>query len=209
MFNIITPLARTENIDKLIGSLSTHTVKWHVITDEDSGIKFEPVKEWITHSICPNNQERFWERCNFSINWWLDNTQINDDEYYCILNDDDSYEENFFKKLKESIEWSNSIGSYNDLIICSMKRGNTTPDGVLPERRHGTHTLIAEPNNMTVGGVGVEQFFVKGKILKNHRLPLTVAGDGELISLLVRAYGAMYVPNIYVLFNYFEPGRWS
>jgi hypothetical protein len=62
---------------------------------------------------------------------------------------------------------------------------------------------------MTVGNVGVEQFIVKGKILKNHRLPLTTCGDGELISLLVKLYDTLYLPEVYVWFNYFEPGRWN
>jgi hypothetical protein len=209
MFNVITPLARFNNLNDLTKHLSNKGIRWHVITDIDSNQNLEIENEWTKHYICPNEGQTFWERCNFSINWFIENQEINDDEYYCILNDDDGYENDFFNKIKKYIYESESQKRPNDLIICSMLRGHNTPMDAIPVRRHPTNTLFARPDLMTVGNVGVEQFIVKGKILKNHRLPLTTCGDGELISLLVKLYDTLYLPEVYVWFNYFEPGRWN
>ena len=46
-------------------------------------------------------------------------------------------------------------------------------------------------------------------ILKKHKIPLTTCGDGELIAKLTSEYNALYLPELYVKFNYFEPGRWN
>jgi len=209
VFNVITPLARYGNVPDLINHLKPKNIKWHVITDSDSENSFTFNDDWISHYVCPNEGQEFWVRCNNSINWFIENFEINDDEYYCILNDDDGYEDLFFEKLKYAIDLTNKSNSLNDLLICSMLRGHNTPVDAEPVRRHATNTLIARPESMFVGSVGVEQFFVKGHILKNHRLPLTTCGDGELITELVKTYSVTYVPDTYVWFNYFEPGRWN
>lgn len=209
MFNIITPLARVQNINDLVNHLEPKKIKWHVITDEDSDIQFDIKKDWVFHHICPNKGIDFWERCHNSINWFIENRIVNDDEYYGVMNDDDGYEDNFFENLKTAISATNSHNQFNDLIISSMMRGHNTPIDAIPVRQHPTWTLYAQPNNMKVGHVGLEQFFVKGKILKNHKIPLTPCGDGEFINNLTNIYGGLYLPNNFVLFNYFEPGRWN
>ena len=208
MFNVITPLARLHNFTVLKDHLKKMNIIWHIVTDE--GVEFEiPNPEpWIRHYVCSNNELEFFKRCNHSVNWFIENKidSTNEKEFFCILNDDDGYEDEFFEKLNKFIK--NSESEIN-LIICSMKRGDNTPIDAIPVRRHPTFTLIASPNNVKVGGVGVEQFIVKGSILKNHRLPLTACGDGELIVELYKNYGATFYSDLYVLFNYFEPGRWN
>ena len=209
IFNVITPLARFQNVSDLVNHLEPKKIKWHVITDADSEGPFDVKKDWIFHHICPNVGANFWERCHNSINWFIENKIDSDDEYYCVLNDDDGYEDDFFEKLKMYVFMSDRENKFNDLIITSMMRGNNVPSDAIPVRQHPTHTLYAHPNFMRVGGVGLEQFFVKGKILKKHKIPLTTCGDGEFITNLVRTYGALYHPESYVWFNYFEPGRWN
>ena len=208
MFNVITPLARYGNVPELINNLKHQKITWIVITDDDNDTPFEVSESFIEHYICPNKDVDFWARCNYSINWFIENQHIHDDEYYCILNDDDSYDDTFFESLRREVEKTNTKIYPNDLIITSMKRGHFIPDGLHPSRRHPPYTLYAVPEKMHPCGVGVEQFFIKGKHLKNHRLPLTVHGDGELITELVRNYKTLYLPDLYVLFNYLEPGRW-
>ena len=208
IFNVITPLARFQNVSDLVNHLEPKKIKWHVITDADSEGTFDVKKDWIFHHICPNVGANFWERCHNSINWFIENKIDSDDEYYCVLNDDDGYEDDFFEKLKMTVFMSDSENKFNDLIITSMMRGNNVPIDAIPIRQHPTYTLYAHPKNMQVGSVGLEQFFAKGKVLKKHRVPLTSGGDGELITELVNTYGALYQPDIYVWFNYFEPGRW-
>jgi hypothetical protein len=209
MFNVITPLARYENIEKLKLNLVGQNIIWHIVTDDDRKEKINFTESWINHYVCPNNSVDFWARSNFSINWLLETQDIKDEEYYCILNDDDGYSENFFEELKTEINLSKENNLPTDLVIVSMKRGDNIPPNLPPVKRHPTNTLFAREENIIVGGVGVEQFFMKGKHIKNHRLPLTVYGDGELISQLVKIYPTLYVPNLFVKFNFFEPGRWE
>lgn len=206
MFHVITPLARFENVPKLIAILKPQqNIQWHVITDDDNPTPVHFAEPWIHHSVCPNHSVGFWARSNNSINWFLETQDIVDEDYYCVLNDDDGYENNFFQKLQKQIGQNKP----SDLIITSMKRGLQIPDNLPPVKQHPTTTLIAAPENMVVCGVGVEQFFIKGKLLKQHRLPLTAYGDGELIVELIKQYETLYLPHLYVLFNYLEPGRWD
>jgi hypothetical protein len=208
MFNVITPLARLNNFIELKNHLKKFNINWHIITDEGFDFDRSGLEPWIKHYVCPNTKNKFYERCNYAINWFIENfiaEELND-QFFCILNDDDGYEDNFFDNLKKYI---NESEISNELIICSMKRGDNTPSDAIPERKHPTYTLIADPRNVRIGGVGVEQFITKGKILKKHKLPLSVCGDGELIIELYKNYGAVFYPDLYVLFNYFEPGRWN
>jgi hypothetical protein len=209
MFNVITPLARFGNIKDLKNILKSQGIRWHAVSDHDNKTQISFNEDWINHCVCPNNGTNFWERSNIAINWFIDTYEINDEEYYCILNDDDGYEQGFFHNLQKLIENAVANNKNADLVIVSMKRGYRMPPDLPANKQHGTSTLYAEPDHMQVGHVSVEQFFIKGKLLKKHRLPLTICGDGELIVELVNTYEPLYLPDIYVLFNYLEPGRWD
>lgn len=208
-FNVITSLARPENIVDIINHLKDTGVILHIITDDDAKFEVNFTEPWIKHYVCPNKGSEFWVRCHSALNWFFENHVPNDENYYCVMNDDDGYEDDFFTKLTNSINNSIVRGNSNDLIICSMMRGNNIPSDAIPVRQHPTYTLYAHPSNMQVGGVGLEQFIAKGKILKKHKIPLTTCGDGELIQKLTSEYDVLYLPELYVRFNYFEPGRWN
>lgn len=207
--NVITSLGRPENITDIINHLKDKGVILHIITDEDAKFDVNFNESWIKHYICPNKGTEFWVRCHSALNWFFENHISNDESYYCVMNDDDGYEDDFFVKLTKSINDSIVKKIPNDLIICSMLRGDKIPDDAIPVRRHPTNTLYALPSNMRIGSVGLEQFIAKGKILKKHKIPLTTCGDGELIQRLTSEYNALYLPELYVRFNYFEPGRWN
>lgn len=197
--HVITPLARYQNYGKLADLLRPQGVQWHVITDAGS-TKVTPEEEWIHSYNMENSGTPFWARCNQAINWFLDRHSLYMGDRYGILNDDDAYEEDFFKKLSEFP---------SEVIAVSMKRGNSTPKDVTPERAHGTNTLVAAPENMKVGHVGVEQLLVSGRILSQCRLPIHICGDGQWIEYVVATQPVIYVPDAFVLFNYLEPGRWE
>jgi hypothetical protein len=204
MYHIVTPLGRYENLKKLHELLKPFNefVIWHIITDEDHPFRLSSLDKWIKIHICPNSNLEFWERCNGSINWWLDTYSLNPEQYYCFLNDDDAYEPDFFQKL-------NLYKDKKDICIVSMERGYNTPGtGV---RAHPTYKLFAHPSNMVVGGVGIEQIILKGKILKNYRIPLEVTGDGKFIAQVCANNNELvsYLPDICVWFNYLEKGRWT
>ena len=54
MYHIITPLARYENLNKLITMLEPKNIQWHVITDNDSKFKLQFNRDWIHYYICQN-----------------------------------------------------------------------------------------------------------------------------------------------------------
>lgn len=204
-FNVVTPLARFENLPRLKESLKQHDVVWHIITDNDSNYIHTLDGSWINHYECPNEGLDFWVRCHNSLNWFFHTQNIQAEEYYCVLNDDDAYEDEFFQKVKYQVE-ANSI--ITDVLICSMLRGHHTPTDVDPVRHHPTDTLIAHPANVRVGSVGLEQFIAKGKVLKDINIPLTACGDGEFITALVSNNNTAYLSDCYIKFNYLQPGRW-
>lgn len=211
MFNVITPLARLENINNLVEMLEKEKIIWHVITDLDLEQQPKFQKEWIRHYICPNIQGTFYEKCNNSINWWIENHKPLNDEMYCILNDDDGYQPNFFEKLRNFVKELDSKNMNRDVIMVSMERGHQIPPvhqtGI--QRQHPTAKLWAKPENMRPSGVGVEQIILSGKILQKYKIPLEHDGDGKWITAIVRDHSPVYAPHINVWFNYFEPGRWN
>jgi hypothetical protein len=199
-YNVITPLARFENLRKLVPMLEAQGIQWHVITDDDLPFTLCFRKEWIHHYVCPNRETTFFTRCNWAINWFLDSYPPELEQRYCILNDDDAYEPGFFEKIDQH---------EGEVIIPSMERGNRTPAGVQAERAHGFTKLVAAPENMHIGGVSVEQIVVSGRFLRGARLPIHICGDGMMIEWFVKTHGAEYAPEANVWFNYYEPGRWD
>ncbi len=200
-YHVLTPLNRLENLKKLIPLLQPHGIQWHIVIDDDLPFDIGFNQDWIHISRYKNVAREFWARCNNSLNWLMDTSdKFSDEDYICFLNDDDAYEPGFFKKLRNILA---------DVVIVSMLRGDHIPNGVSPERAHGTHELIAAPENMKVGHVGVEQIVVKWKIQKEHRLPIHIAGDGQMIEHICKHYSPEFAPDVRVLFNYLEPGRWS
>lgn len=208
-FNVVTPLARFENLQKLIDMLRPHNIQWHIITDEDNpnshSVSFD--EEWIHHYICPNNEVVFWNRCNHAMNWFLDNIPIERDSMYSFLNDDDAYEPNYFENLNGIVE---ADVENRKVIITSMKRGIQTPKEAIWERQHPTTTIYAISENLKVGKIGLEQITVRGEILeRGHRFPLDQCGDGMFICDIAHNNYTVLAAGLFVLFNYFEPGRWS
>lgn len=206
-FNVITPLARFENFTDLVDMLEPKGIEWHIITDEGTEVSINVDQEkypWIHFYICPNNGIQFFERCNYAINWFIDTQEIKKNEIYCILNDDDGYEPDFFLKL-DAIE--NIVDT--EVVIVSMERGHRIPSTAIGCRAHPPSKLWAVPENLRVGAVGVEQIILKGEILSKFRIPLLNDGDGRFIVAVASEYTPLFAPEINVWFNYFEPERWD
>ena len=200
IYNVITPLYRVENLRKLIPMLEKQGVQWHVIYDQDTPFQISFEQPWVHSYVCPNPENTFFTRCNYSINWMLDSFPPIEDQRYQILNDDDALEEDFIDKIDLH---------EGEVIIPSMERGNRTPPGVQAERAHGATKLVASPENVQIGGVGVEQMVISGRLLKGIRLPLHICGDGMMIEWTYKTHGAEFAPEANIWFNYFEPGRWD
>ena len=125
------------------------------------------------------------------INLFLQKHDFSDDDFYCTAPDDDA----FAPGVLESIKLMDS-----DIVIISMDRGPIT---------ECVRNLIATPAFMYVGFVGGEQAFIKGKIFKDLRFDETAdCADGRMIESLKEKYEFRYEPDLWALFNYFNPEWW-
>lgn len=173
MITVITPFQRIENLELLIPVIKDKA-NWVVLIDNPE-LK-DKFPEWITVKLYDKPREGICKP-NSLLNQYFGSIKTGDETQYMILCDDDSVEEGFFDKIPNE-----------DVVCVSMKRGYDT--------------LIADPKNMHIAGVGGEQVIIKGKILRNFRYGLSVVGDGEMIEKVVQENKVIYVPDAYVLFNY-------
>ena len=189
MITAITPFKRKENLDLLSKVIKGHA-NWIVLVDDDSIV----FPDWVTVKRFSRPPEGVC-KSNWLFNEFLSSTKLDDETRYMILCDDDSVEEGFFDKIPNK-----------DVVITSMKRG----DNVLPNPHWKAPVdLIAKPENMKIAFVAGEQCIVKGKILRNFRYGLNAIGDGEMVLKIVNEFPVTYVPDTFVLFNYFEDGRYN
>jgi len=192
MITVVTPFQRKENIDLLAKVIKGHA-NWVVLIDDHDLAPLFP--DWVT----VKKMDKPPKRANLSPSNWLFNEFISQglepETQYMILCDDDSVEEGFFEKIPDT-----------DVVITSMKRGdNVKENPAFPS----PVDLIAKPENMKIGWVGGEQCIVKGKVLRNFRYGLNYVGDGVMVMRVVEEYTPVYLPDVYVLFNYFQDGRYK
>lgn len=199
MITVVTPFARVENKDFLINVLEGKC-NWIILQADN-----EPVIEfpsWVTIKRYPiTNKENISNRL---LNEFFA-SGLDPETQYMVLCDDDSVEEGFFDKIPN-----------DDVVVVSMKRGDEPKPHYVwdawPKLYHvenGIDILYAQYGNMKIAKVGGEQMIIKGKILRDFRYGLNPCGDGEMVTKIFHEYGATFVPDAYVLFNYFEDGRFK
>jgi hypothetical protein len=198
-YHVVTPFSRFENLERIVRMLEGRPVMWHPIFDEGLAFDVEFKQDWIKKSYSPKSVP-FWLMWADSMNRFITAGGLVQDDRYCILNDDDFYEPDFFDKVDKHD---------GELVICSMKRGHHTPAGVAAERAHGTDTLTGRPEEMCVGRVGAEQIIVSGRIFATMGFTGGVAADGECIVQTAAKHPVDYCPEAFVWFNFLEPGRWA
>lgn len=177
--------------------------KYHIVTpmwrEENRSFLIKNTKGFIWHPIeghIANVQDQTYGK----INQFIQNHEIIDDDYYQILMDDDALPANFIKTTQ---------GIEGDIVIFSMKRGDHIPEGLPQYRAHPTYDLIACRDSMTVGLIGLQQMRFKGSIFKTLVCKDDPYADGMLASTLKDLQDIVFVPDVYILFNYLEPGRWD
>ena len=201
--HLIVPFSRPENKDKLLEAYRPLDVILHPIMLEDEVVDFTDEK-WIIPCVLSGKAADYKVMMpgTFKRNRWIEENKIIDDDYYVTADDDDFYEQNVFDEIRKMDD---------DIVIISMKRGHHTPKGISVLRDYPTDTLFAHPDNVKIGHISAQQSFVKGKIFKTHlhnenfhcwdgEIAVHHKEDGEQIA---------YRPDLYALFNYFEPGRWE
>ncbi len=200
MITVITPFKRKENIELMANSLKGKA-NWIVLVDDET-LQFP---DWVTVKKFSKPPENVC-KSNWIFNEFLNSNKLDPETQYMILCDDDSVEEGFFDK----------IPNY-DVVLVSMKRSDREINHViwddwskqLGHWENSVDILVADPKNLRIGAVGGEQLILKGKILRNFRYGLSNIGDGEMILKVAQENTITYVPDAYVLFNYFEDGRYS
>lgn len=199
MITVVTPFSRIENKDLLLKALEG---KCHWVILQVEGEPTIEFPSWVTI-------KRFDVHPGPGISNRLLNeffsSGLEPETQYMVLNDDDSVEEGFFDKIPNE-----------NVAYVGMKRNEQEYHVVIDDwatrtahNEKGADILEAKPENLKIARVGGEQFIIKGKILRNYRYGLNPVGDGEMILKIVAEHPITYVPDAYVLFNYFEDGRFK
>ena len=199
---VYTPFQRKENI-KLMSEALEGKANWIVLIDNPELKDLFP--DWVTVKLYDIPPAHVACKSNWIVNQFL-KEELNAETQYMILCDDDSVEEGFFDKIPDE-----------EVVICSMKRGDreirhVVWDDWANQMGHWADDLdilVADKSNLRIGAVGGEQLIMKGKALRNFRYGLTNVGDGEMILKVAEEYDITYVPDAFVLFNYFEDGRYE
>lgn len=198
-YHVITPFSRFSNLTRMIRMLEPMGVVWHPILDEGLPFDIKFPQPWILKGYCPP-KEPFWQFWSDCLNRFVAAGDLNPDARYCLLNDDDFYEPDFFEKIDKHD---------GEVVICSMKRGDHTPAAPGTDHAHGTNTLEAKPESMNVGYVGAEQMIVSGRVFATCHWVEHMAADGINICEVIARNTVDWAPEAFVWFNYLESGRYD
>lgn len=199
--HLIMPFARWHLWDTLVNAYRPMNIILHPLFYRNEKRIFS-TEEWIQPFVADMDAPA--EYSTAIINAFIDNAGIVDGDYYVTASDDDMYERQAFDKIRRMDD---------PVVIISMKRGYQTPLAAPEDKAYDPTTLYADTESMKVGRIGGEQIFMKGSVLKtiyfNEWLP--VVADGFVAETLKLMLGdsIRYEPNLYALFNYYEPGRWE
>ena len=196
--HLIMPFSRRHLWRALIDAYRPMNVILHplILSTEDPP---EPLEDWIWPSTYI--QEGGFNQSEM-LNEFIESDTITDDDYYITVSDDDMYEPGVFDIIRNMDD---------PVVIISMKRGHRCPIEYHTEKAYPATTLYADPENIKVGSVGGEQVFMKGSVLKTIRFNKEhpAVADGFVAEHLMANYSIRYEPDLYALFNYYEPGRWN
>jgi hypothetical protein len=200
--HIITPFYRKHLLQTIIHYYSSMDIIWHPVSDSKEIKVFDNNNlEWIQPLLClPLKQG---EQCYRKLNDFIDNSKIIDNDYYCFNCDDDMYEPNFFDIIRQQTA---------KILIVSMVRGNSITY-IQGTTNHPTYPLIQKSlEDIRVCNIGLQQYLIKGEILKQMRFSITQdIDDGLFAEELKRKFpnDIKFLSDCFVFFNYFEPGRYT
>lgn len=203
MFHVVTPFSRPENVPVLVRHLVGQGVAltWHPVVG-DVAFPEAWLRDWIRPLVVevPGGIDPF---C-YKLRAFVESGRVVDGERYGMLCDDDFY----------GIGLLATVGGMDEpVVVVSMQRGQRAPERTDGGFVHPTGTLWAGAEMMGPGGMGLQQVFMTGEVLRRvvvdvDRAPVC---DGVVGEWLAREYGAgiRYEPGLFVLFNRLEPGRWA
>jgi len=197
--HVICPFMRHHLLPTLLNYLEPMSIEWYPIVLEEE--KFEVNLEWVHQIVIPNLPEG--GLGYKKVNWFIETQEIVNEDYYCIMGDDDIYEQGFFDVIKTQT---------SKIIYVSMSRGNAIPtyEGVTP---HATHPLIINNlNDVRRYNINFAQYIMKGEILKQMKFGWVInCEDGIFAEDLKEKFpnDCTFIPNLFVFGNYFEPERYT
>jgi len=143
------------------------------------------------------------EACFRKINDFLDTQEINDDDYYGFMTDDDMYEPGFFDVIRQQTA---------KIIIYSLYRGDSIPYDEIAAPHPTTPLIMNGHGDVRVCNIGLLQYIIKGEIFKQTRFSTTdYWGDGHFaVDLKTRWPNEVrYIPDLWAFGGYFQPGRYT
>lgn len=202
MIHVITPFSRPQNARTLLEHLARQgtAVMWHPIVST-AAFPVDCLRSWVKplQVDVPDGVDPF---C-YKLKAFLSSGRIVDGERYGVLCDDDLYEDGLLATVATMVE---------PVVVVSMLRGDRVPergDGY----RHPVDELVAGPANMRIGKMGLQQCFINGAVLRQATVDPARAPycDGVVGEWLSWRFGQVirYEPDLHVLFNRLEPGRWA
>ena len=197
--HILTPFWRTYLAPTLIHYLEPMGIEWYPVVAPKEDIPFD--RDWIhpihVDELVPPTT------CARKINDFLDTQEVINDDYYGFMCDDNMYEPGFFDIIRQQTA---------KILIVSAYRGDTIP----PDRtiaRHSTSILrITSLKGIRIGQIDYCQYIIKGEIFKQNRFDIyNKVTDGAYAVHLRLTYpnDIVFLPDSYVFFNYFQPGRYT
>lgn len=201
--HLVIPFWRKTQKNVLIEAYRPMGIHLHPIMFEDEVVDWK--EPWIHPVVIPEKFEVLKDRPiipgNYKRNWFIKHCPVIDNDYYVCADDDDMYEPGVMAAIKKHDE---------DIVVISMKRGQAIPGNVAYLRRYCTNTLEAHPDNIKRGQISGQQSFVKGRVFREHPFSLdSGTWDGEMaMHHKADKEVTAYRPDLFALFNYYEPGRW-
>lgn len=191
MFHVVTPYSRECYLPKVAASLKDQNVIWHIIPAHGTEVPKEIAKlPWVNINIYKYEHPPV-DWCYSKLNYFINEFPIIDTDYYGFLNDDDLATPKMFDKLRQAAK------SKPEVIFLSMHYAAEID-------------LIAQTSNSRISKVGLEQFYVRGDILKQHRFRIDCpAADGHMAVTLFKCRQHVMLPKVFVIFNALEPHRWT
>lgn len=194
--HIITPFSRWQNFDALCAMLKAQGVaSWTLLFKHEEKSQ-SVVSDWIRTKHLHVPQHR--DMGLVLVNAYVQQTKFDSNDYYAFLMDDDFYPPDFVKEL--SLTHADAA-----LVITGMARGH---NAVSP---HPTWSLLAGPEHLHYGHVGLEQAFFKGSTLEAIKPEVKDIQkiNEEIVLNSARIGATLFLPNLQVWFNWFEEGRWN
>lgn len=196
MIHVLTPFSRTHLKEMLVEMLAPMEVVWHPILHEP--VSFGP-HLWIMpfQQALPGG----FDICYYKLNRCLDAINPTGDDWYTFLCDDSGYPPDFAAQVTSRAK------PETDAILVSADRGDGSN---IEGTQWPTTPLIASAENAVISKCTLEQLWVRGRALEAHRFRQQVNfGDGVLIEHLAQTAKMEYAPDLFVLFNLMQPGRYQ